>query len=191
MSLLPTTIHMQSMYRAMRVAMTSLLLLATSCALRTPTLPTRSASNEALSAGFSESVARDLARLRKATDAYHDLRAAQAAGYPTMTPACVADSTMGGMGRHYFDRAVYDDTLVIEHPEMLVYAPTSEGASLLVAVEYVIPFQTRPPTSTPPRLFGQELKKHDTFKYWYLHVWAWERNPAGLFADWNPKVKCS
>jgi len=25
---------------------------------------------------------------------------------------------------------------------------------------------------------------------WYLHVWHWEPNPSGVFADWNPNVKC-
>jgi hypothetical protein len=25
---------------------------------------------------------------------------------------------------------------------------------------------------------------------WYLHVWIWEPNPSGLFADWNPSVTC-
>lgn len=143
-----------------------------------------------VSAGFSPAIRRDVETLRHATNAFHDLSAAQAAGYPTGTPACIADSTMGGMGRHYFDRAVYDSTLKIEHPEMLLYAPTADGKLKLVAVEYVIPFRLLPATATAPRLFGQELRKHDEFKYWYLHVWAWDKNPAGLFADWNPNVRC-
>jgi len=23
-----------------------------------------------------------------------------------------------------------------------------------------------------------------------LHVWAWQANPAGTFAEWNPNVHC-
>lgn len=141
-------------------------------------------------AGFDASVRRDLATLRDATNAFHDLAVAQAAGYPTTTPACVADSTLGGMGRHYFDRKIYDDSVDISHPEMLIYAPTPDGKQKLVGVEYVIPFRLRPPTATPPRLFGQNFKPHAQYQYWYLHVWAWEKNSAGLFADWNPAVKC-
>jgi hypothetical protein len=26
--------------------------------------------------------------------------------------------------------------------------------------------------------------------FYELHVWAWERNPNGSFADWNPHVTC-
>jgi hypothetical protein len=143
-----------------------------------------------LAAGFDGNVRRDLATLRDATNAFHDLAVAQAAGHPSATPACVADSTLGGMGRHYFDRKIYDDTVDISHPEMLIYAPTPDGKQKLVGVEYVIPFRLRPATATPPRLFGQNFKPHEQYQYWYLHVWAWEKNSAGLFADWNPAVKC-
>ena len=148
------------------------------------------ASLDEVTDGFGAAIKADVAKLRAATDAFHDLAKAQAAGYPTTTPNCVADSTMGGMGRHYLDRAIYDDKLDIEHPEMLIYAPAADGKYHLVGVEYVVPFRLLPDSSTAPRLFCQELRPHRQFKYWYLHVWAWTKNKAGLFADWNPAVKC-
>jgi hypothetical protein len=37
---------------------------------------------------------------------------------------------------------------------------------------------------------GQSLKQSDPLKIWYLHMWAWRENSAGLFADWNPAVQC-
>lgn len=145
----------------------------------------------AVTEGFSTNVRADIEKLRIATAPYHDLKVAQAAGYPTTTPGCVADSTMGGMGRHYLDRAAYDEKLDIAHPEMLIYAPSGGGQpDHLVGVEYVIPFRLLPSTEKPPRLFGQELKRHEDFKYWYLHVWAWKKNSAGLFADWDPSIRC-
>jgi hypothetical protein len=140
--------------------------------------------------GFDANVRRDLETLRAATNKYHDLAAAEAAGYPTTMPKCIADSTMGGMGHHLIDRKAFDDALDIEHPEMLIYATDGEGKPELVAVEYVVPYRVLPATGTPPRLFGQELKRYDQYNYWALHVWAWRRNAAGLFADWNPAVKC-
>lgn len=141
--------------------------------------------------GFNTAVRADIEKLRNGTAVYHDVKVAQAAGYPTTTPACIADSTMGGMGRHFFDRAIYDETLDIAHPEMLIYAPSGAGKpDHLVAVEYVIPFKLLPSTAKPPRLFGQELRRHEDFKYWYLHVWAWKKNSAGLFADWDPSISC-
>jgi len=143
-----------------------------------------------LTSGFDANVRRDIETLRAATNKYHDLTAAEADGYPSKLPMCVADSTMGGMGHHYIDRKLFDEKLEIEHPEMLIYAPAPGGKVELVAVEYVVPYRVLPSTEKAPRLFGQELKRYDEFKYWSLHVWAWRRNAAGLFADWNPAVKC-
>jgi hypothetical protein len=145
-----------------------------------------------IAAGFSPAIRSDIEKLRTATAPFHSLKAAQAAGYPTTTPACVDDSSMGGMGRHYFDRAIYDDKLEVTRPEMLIYAPGRDGKpDYLVAVEYVVPFRLLPSTAKPPRLFGQELRRHEEFKYWYLHVWAWKKNSAGLFSDWDPSIHCS
>ncbi len=135
-------------------------------------------------------VAGDLERLRAATAPFRDLGAAQAAGYPTATPACLSDSTLGGMGHHYVNRAHVDGRLELEHPEILLYAPVPNGAPKLVAVEYIIPYRILSRDAEAPRIFGQALQRSDPLKLWYLHVWVWEENPAGLFADWNPKVAC-
>ena len=144
----------------------------------------------AIAQGFDAGIRRDIETLRRATMPYHDLTAAEAAGYPTAMPLCVADPAMGGMGHHLVDRKLFDDRLEIARPEMLIYAPDGDGGVELVAVEYVVPFSALPPTAKPPRLFGQELKPYTRLNYWALHVWAWRRNEAGLFADWNPAVKC-
>ena len=143
-----------------------------------------------LTEGFDANVRRDVEKLRAATKSFHDLAAAEAAGYPTKMPACVADSTMGAMGHHLIDRKLIDDKLDIEHPEMLIYAPAGDGKVELVAVEYIVPYRFLPSTEKAPRLFGQELKRYDQFNYWEIHVWAWRKNAAGLFADWNPVLKC-
>lgn len=143
-----------------------------------------------LTHGFGAGIRRDVETLRRATEQFRDLATAGAAGYPTKLPVCVADSTMGGMGHHMIDQSLFDEKLEIERPEMLIYAPVEDGKVELVAVEYVVPYRAVPATAKPPRLFGQELKRYDRFDYWALHVWAWRRNPAGLFADWNPTVKC-
>jgi hypothetical protein len=121
---------------------------------------------------------------------YHEMAAVGDAGYPTTLPKCIADSSMGGMGYHLVNRPLFDEKLEIEHPEMLIYAMNEKGKLELVGVEYAVPFRALPATEKAPRLFGQELKKYDEFKYWAIHVWAWRKNPAGLFADWNPTVHC-
>ena len=138
----------------------------------------------------SDAVRRNLEVLRAATNKFHDIAEARAAGYPSTMPKCIADSTMGGMGYHLIDRSLFDDKLEIERPEMLIYAPAAEGKVELVAVEYIVPYRAVPSTATPPRLFDQDLKRYDQLNYWALHVWAWRPNPSGLFADWNPTVRC-
>lgn len=176
---------MGTISRGLHIAVT---ISAIACTGRTPAVTPESASGFA--DGFDANVRRDVETLRAATNKYHDLAAAEAAGYPTTMPRCVADSTMGGMGHHLIDRKAFDDKLEIEHPEMLIYAADGEGKPELVAVEYIMPYRVVSSTEKPPRLFGQEFKRYDQYNYWGLHVWAWRRNAAGLFADWNPAVRC-
>jgi hypothetical protein len=176
------------MPRAAHGFVVAITVIAVGCASRTGA--TALDPVDQLTNGFDAGVRRDVETLRNATNKFHDLAAAEAAGYPSKMPMCIADSTMGGMGHHFIDRTLFDDKLEIERPEMLIYAPAGNGKVELVAVEYVVPFRVRPSTEKPPRLFGQELKPYEQFKYWALHVWAWRRNAAGLFADWNPAVKC-
>ena len=152
--------------------------------------PATNAPVPTIADGFDENVRRDVETLRVATNKYHELAAAEASGYPTAMPKCIADSTLGGMGYHLIDRKSIDDRLEIEHPEMLIYAMDGEAKPELVAVEYIMPYRVHAASEKPPRLFGQEFKRYDQYNYWGLHVWAWRRNAAGLFADWNPAIRC-
>ncbi|HEY8549083.1 MAG TPA: hypothetical protein VIL35_03925 [Vicinamibacterales bacterium] len=132
---------------------------------------------------------RNLDRIKAVTRPYHDIAAAHAAGYPREVPPCVA-SPEGGMGHHFAHPRLMDDRLEIEKPEILVYAPAPDGKLKLAGVEYIVPYSAWS-KSEPPRILGQNLKKSDQLQIWYLHVWVWEENEKGVFADWNPAVKCS
>lgn len=177
----------------------NLVIRAVSLAACLPLACSRAASHAHTTSGTMESTAssatvdaatqRDLERLRKATKAYQDIAAARAAGFPSGTPKCLSHPTAGVMGYHYVDQRVVDDKLELERPEILLYARDTDGKDQLTAVEYIIPLSqwTR---SEPPRILGQTLKRSEALKLWYLHVWAWEENPAGLFADYNPRVTC-
>ena len=133
---------------------------------------------------------RDLERIRIATAAFKSLDAAVAAGYQRNVPQCIAHPTLGGMGYHHTNDALLDDKLDLDHPEILVYAKTATGEYKLNGVEFYVPFSAHPRTSTPPEIMGQQLKPFDPGKFWYLHVWVWTDNPSGMFADWDPEVKC-
>jgi hypothetical protein len=72
---------------------------------------------------------------------------------------------------------------------VLVYEKKPDGAFKLNGVEFLVPISACT-AAEPPRIMGQALKKADRLGIWYFHVWAWEPSPSGLFADWNPNVKC-
>jgi hypothetical protein len=138
--------------------------------------------------GFGESVDRDVARARAATARFKVANDAIAAGYPR-TSDCVDNPPHGAMGFHHNNDALMDTTLDVEKPEVLVYERMSDGTFKLNGVEYLVPIAawTR---DEPPTIMGQKLKRAEKLGIWYLHVWIWEPSPSGIFADWNPRVKC-
>jgi len=141
-------------------------------------------------ATYTAEVMRDLETVRAATAPFRDITSAQAAGWPTSTPPCLANPMAGGMGHHFVKREHVDGKLELERPEILLYAPAGDGKMKLVAVEYIIPYRILARDAEAPTIFGEKLRRSDELSLWYLHVWAWEENSAGLFADWNPAVKC-
>ena len=135
-------------------------------------------------------VDRDLERLRAATASFKSLDAAVAAGYQRTVTQCISHPTLGVMGYHHTNDALLDDKLDVEHPEILVYGKTATGEYKLNGVEFFVPYSAHPRDSAPPEIMGQQLTPFDPGKFWYKHVWAWTENPSGMFADWNPNVKC-
>jgi hypothetical protein len=138
--------------------------------------------------GFGDAVDRDIARVREATKKFKVADAALAAGYPRMTD-CVANPPQGAMGFHFQNNALLDTTLDVEKPEVLVYEKMADGAFKLNGVEYLVPISAWK-SDEAPTIMGQKLKRAEKLGIWYLHVWIWEPSPTGVFADWNPRVKC-
>jgi hypothetical protein len=71
----------------------------------------------------------------------------------------------------------------------------------LVGVEFIILAKLRdcknPPGTIPaPALDGDLFNyvaapnRYGLPAFYELHVWAWEHNPKGSFADWNTAVNC-
>jgi hypothetical protein len=138
--------------------------------------------------GFGESVDRDIARARAATAQFKSAEKAIAAGYPRKTE-CVANPPQGAMGYHFQNDTMLDTTLDVERPEVLVYERMADGSFKLNGVEYLVPISAWT-QSDAPTIMGQKLKRAEKLGIWYLHVWIWEPSPSGVFADWNPRVKC-
>jgi hypothetical protein len=152
--------------------------------------PARAAGDVAQSA-MQPAIDRDTARLRAATAAFRTLDAAVAAGYSSDGGGCLSHPTQGAMGFHHNNAKLTDDRVELERPEILVYQLAPNGEYRLTGVEYFVPFLALPRTAEPPTVMGQKLKPFDEGKFWYLHAWVWLDNPSGLFADWNPTVRCS
>ena len=193
-------------------------LVLAACSTETP-VQTHQMSHEGglmLSSLTSASESQALAALRQLTAPFHDVDAAEAAGYallslPPLTAqdGCVSDASLGGMGYHYTrGDNLGDDNVSLLDPEFLVYAPKDgprqDGVARrrLAAFDYFIPYSTRWPGPNDPT-FQRAPTLHDfstmqdlpdlrfapsRFNGWMFHIWLWENNPAGMFGNFNASV---
>ena len=139
-----------------------------------------------------------LEKVRTATARYRDINVAKAEGFVQATP-CVSGPNAGAMGVHFVLPArVGGNAPVADQPQALIYEPTGNGGTELVGVEFIViaaPWDAAHPGS-PPALDGQLLNlvtspnRYGLPSFYEIHVWAWERNPLGSFADWNTAVTC-
>jgi hypothetical protein len=154
----------------------------------------------ALADTATEGVSPLVVKVREATARYQDVRAAIADGFVQGTP-CVSGPDMGAMGIHYVrpDR-ITNGVLDAAEPEALIYEPQAGGALRLVGVEYIVIAATwvsLHPNAGPPALEGDLLNfidapnRYGLKPFYEMHVWAWEANPKGSFADWNTHVTCA
>ncbi|MCX6047955.1 MAG: hypothetical protein NT075_22880 [Chloroflexi bacterium] len=134
--------------------------------------------------------------VRQATIRFKDVEAAKKAGYGLLH-GCVAGPQEGAMGIHFANGDLVGDGEVdAQHPEALLYEP-KDGKLQLVGVEYVVLADSwNAKHKTPPVLMGQLFNyasspnRYGLPAFYELHVWAWQNNPSGMFADWNPSVSC-
>jgi hypothetical protein len=148
--------------------------------------------------GVTNSAAlKDLAKVRAATATFHDVNAALAAGYVS-TQYCVQAPGLGVMGVHYVNYALVADPAVdVSAPEMLLYVPGPSGPRL-VGVEYMTIDVDQDLTTDGDRpfLFGRgfdgPMPGHGQGQpvHYDLHVWVWQGNPSGMFAEFNPTLRC-
>lgn len=128
---------------------------------------------------------KQLAQVRAATAKYHEVNEALLDDYVPVG-GCVALPTGPAMGIHYVNFQKVDGEININEPEILVYAPDTDGELRLVAVEYMIP---KGLVTELPELYGRHFHE-GPMDTWTLHAWVWKNNPTGMFEDFNPKVSC-
>lgn len=140
-----------------------------------------------------------------ATARFHDLDAAQDAGYTIHVAdaaglTCIAQAGEGAMGDHFADGSLLVDGGVIDaaNPEALVYEQRNDGSFKLVALEYLV-FQgdwEAAGNTSPPELFARTFdfvaspNRYGLPPFYALHAWIWKPNPSGLLNAWNPNVSC-
>ena len=173
-------------------------------------------SGVALASLSGAATAQALSDLTALSAPFHDVDAAEAAGYglfskPPLTAldGCISSQSEGGMGYHYsrLDN-LGDDSVSLLDPEFLVYAskngPRKDGEARrrLAAFDYFIPYSPKWPDKDDPK-FKRAPTTHDfstmrdlpdiafapsRFQGWMFHIWLWENNPAGMFTNWNTSV---
>ena len=145
-------------------------------------------------------VLKELADVRQATAKYRDVNVALADGF-IRTPSCVADPQLGGMGIHFINPPrLMDPAVDILKPEILLYVEKG-GHMKLLGVEYMYAVgapDAAVPNPAPPspvifnRVLDGPMLGHEPGQppHYDLHVWIWQANPSGMFAMFNPTVKC-
>jgi hypothetical protein len=134
-------------------------------------------------------------KVHDATARYTDINVALAEGWVTATP-CVSGPDTGAMGVHLvLQSRISAGLLNAEEPEALIYEPMANGAMRLVGVEFIV-LASVWKGSNPPALDGNLLNyipapnRYGLPAFYEMHVWAWEHNPKGSYADWNTHVTC-
>src|SRR3954470_16618797 len=130
-----------------------------------------------------------VAAARAATQDFTHPPAARAAGYGLLKDAagiaCIDMKGMGGMGVHYANGTLVDDTIRLRHPEALVYRFTTNGHLRLAALEYLVTrdaWRANHPTGRPT-LFGHRFNftpagnRFGLPAFYSLHAWVWDDNP--------------
>ncbi|MEO7365361.1 MAG: hypothetical protein ABIW03_03490 [Sphingomicrobium sp.] len=130
--------------------------------------------------------------------------------------ACEAHPTLGTMGFHYVNPRLLGLTAPVngrvngtgtytgvEPPSILLYAPDGQGGLKLVGIELLVFAAAWDAANTQPPMYrGRAFnymaddpstardEAHGFMPHYDLHIWLFEHNPSGLYAQWNPAISC-
>ncbi|WP_226698773.1 hypothetical protein [Qipengyuania gaetbuli] len=157
-----------------------------------------------------------LQELARQLEPFKDVAYAERNGY-VRGSGCEVHPTLGGMGFHYVNPRLLEFTAPINGkmngtgtytgtnpPAILLYAPDGHGGLELVGIEMLVFAEAwHAEHKEKPKYRGREYnymadnpatpqdEAHNFMPHYDLHVWLFEENPAGLYAQWNPNVSCS
>ena len=174
-----------SLTSALALALTALVAPSSAAALPEPTHAAALASQPSprLTA-MERALVRDLRRL---TDGYRNVGDARKAGF-VRHGQCLQDMdgrgrVVGAAGVRYVKWSRVDKSVQRDYPESLLYMPGRRGGLQLVAVGYMS-------TERNESLVGHRFRQGTLQGGSHLNVWVWKHNPAGMFATFNPDLRC-
>jgi hypothetical protein len=114
---------------------------------------------------------------------------------------CVSGNETGAMGIHIVNPSrTTTGKIDPAAPAALIYEPQADGDLVLVGVEFIHDAaawaQLNPKGPATPSVDGHlmnlvdEPNRYGLPAFYEMHVWAFEENPKGAFADWNTHVTC-
>ena len=160
-----------------------------------------------------------LQQLARQLEPFKSVAYAESQGYRRAS-GCETHPTnpaLGAMGHHYVNPILLGLTAPVggrvngtgtytgvNPPPILLYAPDGHGGLKLVGIELLV-FAAAwdAENKQPPKYRGREYnymannpatpgdEAHGFMPHYDLHIWLFEHNPSGLYAQWNPALGCS
>ncbi len=147
---------------------------------------------------------------------YRSVAYAESQGY-VRGSACESHPTLGTMGYHYVRPDLLGLTAPVngrvngtgtytraEPPAILLYVPDGEGGLKLAGIEMLVfAAAWEAGHNYPPMYRGREYnlmvddpntardEAHGFMPHYDLHIWLFEHNPSGLYAQFNPALSCA
>lgn len=160
-----------------------------------------------------------LQQLARQLEPFKSVAYAESQGY-RRSSGCETHPTLGAMGYHYVNgrllgltppqtwingRVNGTGTYTGDNPPgILLYAPDGQGGLKLVGIELLVfAAAWQAENKQPPKFHGREYnymadnpatpqdEAHGFMPHYDFHIWLFEHNPSGLYAQWNPALSCS
>ncbi len=153
--------------------------------------------------------------LARKLEPYKNVTYAQSQGY-RQASGCEAHPTFGTMGFHYVRPDLLGITAPVNGrvngtgtytganpPAILLYIPDGQGGLRLAGVEFLVFAAAWDAANNhPPMYRGRAYnymidnpntpqdEAHGFMPHYDLHLWLFDHNPSGLYAQWNPAISC-
>lgn len=157
-----------------------------------------------------------LQELARQLEPFKDVAYAESQGY-VQSSGCERHPSLGTMGYHYSNPRLLGITGPVNGrvngngtytganpPAVLLYVPDGLGGLKLAGIEMLVFAEAwHAEHKQPPMYRGREYnymadnpdtiqdEAHGFMPHYDLHIWLFEENPSGLYAQWNPALSCS